>query len=335
MVDTDIGTAEKLVLAGVLVVGLSLLVPYLTASEPLLLVDGERETSQLGVQTADGKLMFGAAVLAGVVAVFGSWGLLASGFVGLSGLGITALALLYLSDPVYGAEYSSADVVSEIDPGIGLYLAALCGLLVLGGTYKGRQTRSRSGGGQPRGPVDAPPGERVGAGGAPNEPAGTPTDRAPGPARPTGGESDERPIQPVADRPRRTTTVQSPPENRAGGQPTDDRWVPGSSWNAVAAGGLALFLIAFSVLLGDALDLTRAITESGEVFIGLLLMLSWVLIPLGTLLDLRYVHARTAWNPRTLVWGIPIVVPFLNALVVAAYLYRRRTAVGGTGGESE
>jgi len=344
MVDVDIGTGEKLVLAGLVAVGLSMMVPYLTASEPLILVDGERQTSQLGMQTADGQLMFGGAVLAALAAVVGSWGIPATGVVGLSGFGITGLSLLYLSDPVFGAEYSSADVVAEIDAGVGLYLAALGGLLLLAGAYTGRQHRHRSPA-QAVPPRQAPnrnPGGSGPSAGPPPQGTGD-TQSAQGHTDQSGAADDGRPAQPVADRPH--PSVSGPAQEQtaraetANRQPAaasgETRWVPGSNWHVVAAGGLALFCIGFSVLVATEEGVVGPLSSSGESFIGLLLLLSWVMIPSGILLDLRYVNARTAWTPRTFLWGIPVLVPFLNALVVAVYLYKRRSGVGSADEGSE
>ena len=56
----------------------------------------------------------------------------------------------------------------------------------------------------------------------------------------------------------------------------------------------------------------------------------WAFIPLCGYLDIRHVRANSDWEPETLEWLFVFsIVLFVQALASLAYLYRRRTVLGG------
>ena len=135
-----LGTPEKLLVGGIGLAGLSLLFPWISASEPVLMVDGSVESEMTGLEAPDGILVFGATLVAGIVAWARRWDWITSVVVGLAGLIAAGIGFMYISDPLSGAEYSPGSGVEEaIDPGTGLYLLVLGGLLLLGASYSGYQ----------------------------------------------------------------------------------------------------------------------------------------------------------------------------------------------------
>lgn len=93
-------------------------------------------------------------------------------------------------------------------------------------------------------------------------------------------------------------------------------------WYGLAAGFL-FWIIAF--IIGPAVGGTP---ENVDVAAGFLMILTWVLLPISAYFDIQYIRANAKWNPHTVLWVILLLVPFVNLIAVAIYLYRRYEVFG-------
>lgn len=92
-----------------------------------------------------------------------------------------------------------------------------------------------------------------------------------------------------------------------------DTTVSENWWYGVAAGTVlwTLFII-----------LSGSLPDAGAV-VGLILLITWVGMPLSAYFDMQYVRANSKWNPNSVLWVILMVIWFVNIVAGAVYLYRR------------
>lgn len=94
-----------------------------------------------------------------------------------------------------------------------------------------------------------------------------------------------------------------------------------SSWYWGVAGAVLVWVVAlviFSIEPGPPLEDIAALFVLG----------AWILMPIAVYFDAKYVRANSRWNPGTALWVIGTLFWFVNVVVGAVYLYRRREAIG-------
>jgi uncharacterized membrane protein len=77
---------------------------------------------------------------------------------------------------------------------------------------------------------------------------------------------------------------------------------------------------AFGVLLQQA--------GIGGSLPGLFYLINWALMPVSMYFDRDWLRANTHWNPHLFVWAGTALVPVLNIVVGAVYLFRRADVTG-------
>lgn len=92
------------------------------------------------------------------------------------------------------------------------------------------------------------------------------------------------------------------------------------SWWYGVAGGAALWVVLLGIM-GSA-------PPAAEAFLGLLLFVAWIGLPLAAYYDMQYVRSQSQWRPNTGLWVLGLLVWFLNVLLAAVYLYRRHETLG-------
>lgn len=102
-------------------------------------------------------------------------------------------------------------------------------------------------------------------------------------------------------------------ENTASEATVSDRWYMGV---LLAAIGWSLALII--PLAGESID----------VFLGLVLMVAWVVMPVSANFDMRFIRVNSEWTPNSTVWTIAMILPYINVGAALVYLYRRYETVG-------
>ncbi|ELZ09935.1 hypothetical protein C479_10190 [Halovivax asiaticus JCM 14624] len=131
--------ATKLVLLGGAVTIVAAFLPWISVEL------GPFSESVTGIDGDDGMITLVLAAGAMAVAYLREWSpFTAGGVVVLGGLA-ALLGLLYISDPLMGADVSEAEremAEAMASPEIGLYLTVLGGLVVAAGGFKGYQDRS-------------------------------------------------------------------------------------------------------------------------------------------------------------------------------------------------
>ncbi|MFB6171800.1 MAG: hypothetical protein ABEJ23_04650 [Haloarculaceae archaeon] len=97
-------------------------------------------------------------------------------------------------------------------------------------------------------------------------------------------------------------------------------WYASATGAALAAVDLALaFAVQPSAQTGVAADA-----------VAVAFLLGSLLVPVGTVLDVRSLDASVPWQPSGWRWGLASLVPVLNVSVAVAYCVRRSAAVRGT-----
>lgn len=66
----------------------------------------------------------------------------------------------------------------------------------------------------------------------------------------------------------------------------------------------------------------------GNDVIAVLILFAWVLMPVATYLDIRYVREHGDWNPRTTFWVLASLIWLVNIFTGFSYLARRYRYVG-------
>ncbi len=79
--------------------------------------------------------------------------------------------------------------------------------------------------------------------------------------------------------------------------------------------------VAASILLWVVLSVWPDNLYQGAF--GYVSLTSWILFPLTMYFDTRWVRSYLTWNPVTVLWLIGSVIPILNILVGAGYLFKR------------
>ena len=100
-----------------------------------------------------------------------------------------------------------------------------------------------------------------------------------------------------------------------------------SNWWYVTALGTVLEAAAMSFMYAVAPGSTA---EPVGNTIALALLLGYLLVPIGVLLDVRTLRESTPWRPSGWRWGAVSLLPLLNASAGAAYCVRRLAADRGT-----
>jgi hypothetical protein len=88
------------------------------------------------------------------------------------------------------------------------------------------------------------------------------------------------------------------------------------SWWYGVAGCLGLWVL---VLLLPS----NTVSASLDALLGLLTLTAWIGLPLSAYFDSKYVSSRTDWQPNAPLWVIGLLVPVVNVVIGAVYLYRR------------
>jgi predicted RNA-binding Zn-ribbon protein involved in translation (DUF1610 family) len=102
--------------------------------------------------------------------------------------------------------------------------------------------------------------------------------------------------------------------------PADVETTVSDSWWYGVAGGAALWVVLLGIV-GSA-------PPAAEAFLGLLLLVAWIGLPLAAYYDMQYVRSKTQWRPNTGLWVLGFLVWFLNVPLAVVYLYRRHETLG-------
>lgn len=142
----SVSTADKLAIGGVAAVAVSMVLDWITAPEPVIIVDGAEQTTMTGWEAGDGQLVLGGVLLFAALTLIiryraGQWNMWASVTTGLAGLLAAGLPLLYILDPAMGAA-GSPEVLETLEAGIGLYVALIGGIALLAASAIGWSNRS-------------------------------------------------------------------------------------------------------------------------------------------------------------------------------------------------
>lgn len=87
--------------------------------------------------------------------------------------------------------------------------------------------------------------------------------------------------------------------------------------------GVAVSLAVLAVALVLTLTPLRSSGLTGAI--GLMILVGWPGLLATAFLDMRH----SDWKPIVTLWIVGLLLPFVNLLVGAAYLYRRHTSTGG------
>lgn len=118
------------------------------------------------------------------------------------------------------------------------------------------------------------------------------------------------------------------PAGTAGGRPGTGGTGQASAEPAVSANwwyGVALCLGLWVVVLALS---SVGVPSSLEAFLGFLVLLAWIGLPVTAYYDLRYVRSHSDWQPPVGLWVIGFLVWVLNLVLGAVYLYRRHETIG-------
>lgn len=99
--------------------------------------------------------------------------------------------------------------------------------------------------------------------------------------------------------------------------------VPGRRWRYAALAGAGVWTAAFALEI--ALDYATLPSVDRYLF-GPLVGLGLLGVPVAVYLDAEHVRGCTDWAARDPAWAVGAAVPYLGAVVCAAYLVRRRRA---------
>jgi hypothetical protein len=128
----DLSKSQQTALAGAGIASVGAFLPWMTVT-----VLGSTATKR-GVE-ADGQLVLVAVAIVAANVLFASWRKYNHLLTMLFGLGIAGLAVMYISDPTIGAEFTTyrQQQLAEnfIQPAIGLYVTAFGGLVAAAGGY--------------------------------------------------------------------------------------------------------------------------------------------------------------------------------------------------------
>lgn len=90
-----------------------------------------------------------------------------------------------------------------------------------------------------------------------------------------------------------------------------------SQWKNLVIGSLSAWILAISLLSVNI--------DSG--FVGLLIMMAWVGLPVSMFFDIHYVEENSEWDPNKLFWVGTSAIWFLNIMTASIYLLRRKENV--------
>lgn len=91
-------------------------------------------------------------------------------------------------------------------------------------------------------------------------------------------------------------------------------------WYIGVLAGLVLWVVVF-VAAGTTTE------GSGDAFIGLLVIIAWVVLPLSAYFDIQYVMSRSNWRPNEVLWIVGLLLWVVNIPLALVYLYRRNEAL--------
>jgi len=95
-----------------------------------------------------------------------------------------------------------------------------------------------------------------------------------------------------------------------------DRW-----YYAIGA-SLLLWIVALAL---SSMAANESVLSTTAGFLGLI---AWVGMPIGIYFDGKYIRANSKWNPNTAIWLILSLIPLINIVVGAVFLYRRHEVFG-------
>ena len=132
--DAAISRADLLSLLAVIGYLISLILPWLSADEPVLVTGGQARTSMAGYHAFDVLLLTGVVVVCGLLTLL-FWlardrRMLAGMAIGVAGLVVIATTGIYLLDPFLGLT-TGALTYDGVSAGIGVYVALLSGIGML------------------------------------------------------------------------------------------------------------------------------------------------------------------------------------------------------------
>lgn len=94
-------------------------------------------------------------------------------------------------------------------------------------------------------------------------------------------------------------------------------------WYGLAA-GLFLWIIAIILVSASGDSSSGPLIASGSI----MMLISWLALPISVYFDIQYIRANAKWNPHTVLWVILLLIPAVNLVSVAIYLYRRYEVFG-------
>ncbi|WP_247001089.1 zinc ribbon domain-containing protein [Halosolutus gelatinilyticus] len=123
----------------------------------------------------------------------------------------------------------------------------------------------------------------------------------------------------VRNKQEKSSQTSSPPSASVKHDPSQYETTVSDTWYYGIAAGAGLWILLLAI---------ASATGSESAFLGLIVLVAWVLIPVATYFDAKYVRANSQWNPNTVVWCIAGAIWLINIVSAAAYLYRRHEALG-------
>lgn len=91
------------------------------------------------------------------------------------------------------------------------------------------------------------------------------------------------------------------------------------NWYYGVGTSLGLWTIAF------ALSSTTGVLSTVA---GFAMLAAWALMPVAIYFDKQYLRANSQWNPSTLPWIAAALIPLVNIVASAVFLYRRHEVLG-------
>lgn len=105
----------------------------------------------------------------------------------------------------------------------------------------------------------------------------------------------------------------------SGGGSVDYTTSVSENWYYGVIGALAGWLAVFAF---------SAVGVDGGAVTGMLVLGSWILMPIAIYFDCQFVRANSDWNPNIALWVVGSIIWLLNIVLGAVYLYRRHETMG-------
>lgn len=112
----------------------------------------------------------------------------------------------------------------------------------------------------------------------------------------------------------------SPSAGRERSEPVRTETTVSDSWWYGVAGFAGLWVVLLAIAGNEP--------AGSGAFLGLLVLVAWLGLPLAAYYDMQYVRSRSQWRPSVGLWVLGLLVWILNIPLAAIYLYRRHETVG-------